>query len=167
MLIAAVRSIKIGRVAASTSLQNMESWMELDTHADTTVLGKSCLIIQDFNRTVSVSGWDASMGSTECPTVSGVVAYDHPYTGVTYMLVWHQAIYLDSMEDHLICPMQCRVIGVVVNDTPKIFVKDPSNHSHAIVVADPMDPKIEIIIPLELNGVTSRFSVRTPSLQEY
>ena len=167
MLIAAVRSIKIGRVAASTSLQNMESWMELDTHADTTVLGKSCLIIQDFNRTVSVSGWDASMGSTECPTVSGVVAYDHPYTGVTYMLVWHQAIYLDSMEDHLICPMQCRVIGVVVNDTPKIFVKDPSNHSHAIVVADPIDPEIEIIIPLELNGVTSRFSVRTPSLQEY
>ena len=57
--------------------------MELDTHADTTVLGKSCLLIQDFNKNVSVSGWNASVGSTECPTVTGVVAYDHPYTGIT------------------------------------------------------------------------------------
>jgi hypothetical protein len=167
MLIAAVWSVKLGRIAASTSLQNKESWMELDTHADTTVLGKSCLVIQDFNKTVSVSGWNASVGSTECPTVSGVVAYDHPYTGITYMLVWHQAIYLETMENHLICPMQCRVNGVVVNDTPKIFVKDPTNKSHAIVVLDPIDPGNELIIPLELNGVTSRFSVRTPSLQEF
>ena len=98
MLVAAVRSVKIGRIAASTSLQHNESWMELDTHADTTVLGKSCLIVQDFNKTVSVSGWNASAGSTECPTVTGVVAYDHPYTGITYMLVWQQAIYLATSE---------------------------------------------------------------------
>ena len=79
----------------------------VDAHADTTVLGKSCLLIQDFNKNVSVLGWNASVGSTECPTVTGVVAYDHPYTGITYMLVWHQAIYLDTMENHLIFPMQC------------------------------------------------------------
>ena len=59
--------------------------MELDTHADTTVLGRGCLIIQDFNRVVSVSGWNAAAGSTECPTVTGVVAYDHPYTGVSVL----------------------------------------------------------------------------------
>ena len=70
--------------------------MELDTHADTTVLGQSCLLIQDFNKNVSVSGWNTLVGSTECPTVMGVVAYDHPYTGITYMLVWHQAIYLEQ-----------------------------------------------------------------------
>ena len=141
--------------------------MELDTHDDTTVLGKSCLIIQDFNKTVSVLGWDASAGSTNCPTVSGVVPYNHPYTGITYMLVWHQAIYLDSMENHLSCLMQCGVFGVTINDTPKIFVQDPTNTSHAIVVKDPVDPKNDLIIPLQLNRVTSRFLVRTPSLQEY
>ena len=80
MLVATVRSVKLGRIAASTTLQCEESWMELDTHADTTVLGRGCLIIQDFNRVVSVSGWNAATGSTECPTVTGVVAYDHPYT---------------------------------------------------------------------------------------
>ena len=61
--------------------------MELDTHADTTVLGKSCLIIQDYNKAVSVLGWNASVGSTKCLTVSVVVAYNHPYTGETYMLI--------------------------------------------------------------------------------
>jgi hypothetical protein len=141
--------------------------MELDTHADTTVLGRSCLLIQDFNKNVSFLGWNASLGSTECPTVTGVVAYDHPYTGITYMLVWHQAIYLDLMENHLVCPMQCRVNGVVVYDTPKIFVEHPTDQTHAIVVSDLMDPKNTKIIPLELSGVTSRFSVRTPTLQEF
>ena len=167
MLVATVWSIKIGRIASSTSLQTSESRMELDTHADTTVLGKNCLLIQDFGKSVSVSGWNASAGSTECPTVTGVVAYDHPYTGVTYMLIWHQAIYLDTMDNHLICPMQCRVHGVVIHDTPKIFVKDPTDHSHAIVVSDPVDPENDLVIPLELVGVTSVFSVRTPTRQEF
>ena len=116
MLVATVRSVNLGRITASTTLQCNESWMELDAHADTTVLGKSCLLIQDFNKNVSVSGWNASVGSTKCPTVTGVVAYDHPYTGITYMLVWHQAIYLDTMDNHLVCPMQCRVNGVVVKE---------------------------------------------------
>jgi hypothetical protein len=95
--------------------------MELDTHADTTVLGKICLLIQDFNKNVSVLGWNASVGFTKWLTVAGVVAYDHPYTGITYMLVWHQAIHLDTMENHLVCPMQCQVNGVMVNDTPIFF----------------------------------------------
>ena len=79
-----------------------------------------------------------------------MVAYDHSYTGITYMLVWHQAIYLDSMENHLICPMQSRVSGVQVNDTPKIFVQHPTYKTHAIVVSDPIDSKNEFIISLEL-----------------
>ena len=141
--------------------------MELDTHANTMVLGKNCLLIQDFGKPVSVSGWNASVGSTKCPTVSGVVAYNHPYTGVTYMLIWNQAIYLDTMDNHLICPMQCRVQGVKIHDTPKIFIKNPTNHSHATVVLDPVDPKNDLVIPLELVGVTSVFSVRTPTRQEF
>ena len=83
------------------------------------------------------------------------------------MLIWHQAIYLDTMDNHLICLMQCRVHGVVIHDTPKNFVKDPTDHSHAIVVLDPVDPENDLFIPLELVGVTSVFSVRTPTRQEF
>ncbi len=167
MSIATVRSVKIGRIIASTSLHHSESLMELDTHADTTVLGRNCLIIQDFDRSVSVSGWNAAVGTTECRTISGVVAYDHPYTGQTYMLIFHQAIYLGTMDNHLICPMQCRVHGVTINDTPKLFVKNPDNHSHAIIVGDMEDPDEPLVIPLKLAGVTSVFSVRAPTQKEY
>ena len=59
--------------------------------------------------------------------------------------------------------MQCRVKEVTIHDTPKIFVKNPTNHSHAIVVSDLVDPKNNLLIPLELVGVTSVFSVRTPT----
>ena len=83
------------------------------------------------------------------------------------MLICHQAIYLDTMDNHLICPMQCRVQGVTIHDTPKIFVNNPTNHSHAIVVLDPVDPKNNLVIPLELVGVTSVFSLRIPIHQEF
>ena len=54
-----------------------------------------------------------------------------------------------------------------MNDTPKIFVENPTDQTHDIVVRDLMDPENTTIIPLELNGVTSRFLVRTPTLQEF
>ena len=83
------------------------------------------------------------------------------------MLVFHQAIYLESIENHLICLMQCRVNRVEINDTPKIFVANPTEHSHAIVVEDPVAPEDTLVIPLQLQGVTSVFSIRVPSWQEY
>ena len=52
--------------------------MEVDNHADTMVLGSSCLPIHDFGRSVDISGWESSTGSVECPTISGDIVYDHP-----------------------------------------------------------------------------------------
>ena len=81
-----------------------ESSLELDTHSDTTVLGKSCLVFQDFD---CPSGWDPSAGSKDCLTVSGVVlAYEHLQTGKTYKLVCHHTIYNNLVDIHLICLMQ-------------------------------------------------------------
>ena len=54
--------------------------------------------------------------------------------------------------------------GVVVNDTPKTFVEKPTDQSHAIVVKDLMDSENTLLEP---NGVTSRFLVRTLTLQEF
>ncbi len=92
--------------------------MELDTHADTTVLGRHCLVVQDFNQPVDVSGWDSKLCTIKCLIVTGMVAYDHPTTGQTYMLVFNQAIYAEAVENHLIFPMQCQVHEVTINDTP-------------------------------------------------
>ena len=94
MSVAVVCLFKLRQIIALTSLHNQEARMELDTHADTTVLGRNCLLSHDFDKTVSVTGWDASAGATKCRTVSGVVAYNHPVTGQAYMLVFYQAIYM-------------------------------------------------------------------------
>jgi hypothetical protein len=60
---------------------NYETTLELDSHADTCVLGRDALVILDFNQPVSVVGYDESLGSKTYLTVSGAVAYDDPQNG--------------------------------------------------------------------------------------
>ncbi len=141
--------------------------MDLDTHADNTVLGGSCLLIHDTGRKVDVLGFSTALGLMKLPIVSGAVAYDHPTTGKVYILVFHQTIYCCQMDNHLICPMQCRVNGVVINNTPKMCVLNPDDSTHSIEVADPLDPDTTLHIPLILRGVTSCFCIRKPSTAEF
>jgi len=141
--------------------------MDLDTHAANTVLGDCCLLIHDTGRKVDVSGFSTALGLIELPIVSGAVAYDHPINGKVYILVFHQAIYCRQMDNHLICPMQCRVNGVVINDMPKMCVPNQDNSTHSIAVADPLDQDATLHIPLILKGVTSCFCVRRPTTIEF
>jgi hypothetical protein len=71
------------------------------------------------------------------------------------------------MENHLICPMQCCVNGVVINDTPKFCIRNPDNLVHAIKVNDPMDPDATLLISLLLRGVISCFNVCCPSTDNF
>ncbi len=57
---------------------NYETTLELDSHANTCVLGQDALIILDYQQPVSVVGYDESLGSKTHQTVSGVDAYDDP-----------------------------------------------------------------------------------------
>ncbi len=141
--------------------------MELDTHADNTVLGNCCLLIHNTGRKVDVSGFSTALWSIELPIVSGAVAYDHPITGKVYILVFHQAIYCRQMDNHLICPMQCRVIGVVINDTPKMCIPNPDDSTHSINVTDPLDQDTTLHIPLILKGVTRCFCIRRSTTVEF
>ena len=90
-----------------------------------------------------------------------------PITGKVYILVFHQTIYCHQMDNHLICPMQCRVNGVVINDTPKMCVPNPDDSTHSIKVTNPLDPVATLHIPFILRGVTSCFCVRKPSTAKF
>ena len=140
--------------------------MECDSHADTSVVGKECLIVHDFERPVKVSGYDPREGTKEYRTVTGVVAYDHPQTGQTYMLVVNQAIEVPHLQNHLLCPMQCRMNGVKVDELPKFLAKTPDETMHAVQVVDPLDES-PLYIPMSLVGVTSYFPVRKPTVKEW
>ena len=72
--VATVRSVQI---KVSNSSITDEICMELDSHADTCLLGKECLKVYNCNCTVNVSGWKPKDRDWLCQTISGEVAYDH------------------------------------------------------------------------------------------
>jgi hypothetical protein len=55
--------------------------LELDSHADMTVFGAGALIIQSYNQTVEVVGYDPQQGLQTFETVGGVLTFDHPRDG--------------------------------------------------------------------------------------
>ena len=67
----------IGQVNVKTHNPNdsvtAETTLELDSHADTCVVGNGALIINDFDQPVDVLGYDKSLGSTQYKTVSAVL----------------------------------------------------------------------------------------------
>jgi hypothetical protein len=58
--------------------------------------------------------------------------------------------------------MQVRVNDVRLDETPKFLTENPTGHNHAIHFA-----KEEITVPMSLHGVTSYFTTRKPTLEEY
>ena len=48
---------------ASVVHNNKETTFELDSHADTSVLGGRALVVADFNETVNFQGYDPSLGT--------------------------------------------------------------------------------------------------------
>ncbi len=85
----------------------------------------------------------------------------------TVILMINQAIKIDSMHNALICPMQYCVHGTIVNECPKFMSASPTEDGHALLVHDPNGCSPPLTILLSLNGVTSYFEARCPSLLEY
>jgi hypothetical protein len=144
-----------------------ETTLELDSHAHTCVLGRGALIILDYNRPVSIVGYDESLGSKIYQTVSGIVAYNDPKTRRTLHLIIDQAIHIPHLDHHLLCPMQCRVNDVIVNNLPKFLATDPTNQTHALTLTDPNNPLQLVILPLILRGVILVFNVRSTTINEF
>ena len=111
---------------------NGETTLELDSHADTCVLGMGALITLDYDRSVSVYGYDSALGAKTYKTVSGVVAHDDPITGEVYHLVINQAIHIPHLDHHLLCPMQCRVNDVTISELPKFLATFPTEKNACI-----------------------------------
>jgi len=94
---------------------------------------------------VNIVGYDESLGTKTYATVSGVVAYDDPRMGRTLHLVIHQAIHIPHLDHHRLCPMQCCVNDVIVNDLPKFLASDPTDQTHALTIKDPNNPLQQVI----------------------
>lgn len=144
-----------------------ESRTDLDSHADQCAVGRNVLIVHDYERPINVSGYDpAGPIARDLRTVSAAMAYDDPTSGETVILLVHQAIYIPELHHNLLSPMQLRVNDVIVNDTPRFLTDNPDEFTHAILVPD-SSTDCPYVIPLGLQGVTSTFPTRKPTVDEY
>ncbi len=138
-----------------------ETTFELDSHSNTCVLGHGSLI------PVSVVGYDESLGSKTYQTVRGVVAYNDLQTGRMLHLIINQAIHTPHLDHHLLCPMQCCVNDVIVNNLPKFLAADPTDQTHVLILTNPDNPLQPAILLLILRGVTLLLNVRSMTINEF
>jgi hypothetical protein len=127
-----------------------ETTLELDSHDDTCVLGCDALIFLDYDRPVVVKGCDPPLSTKTYATISKGLAYDDPKTSKVYHLVINQAIHIPHIDHHLLCPTQCQVHDMIVDNTPKFLMPDPIDHMHALTIKDPDHPAQTVILPLAL-----------------
>ena len=145
----------------------MTAACELDSHADTCCLGDVCLVLYTTGK-AEVSGFTNSLESIkETPIITGVVAYDDPTTFETYLLYFHQALHLPMMNKCFLNPNQMREAGVTVNNVHLKFIKsEDRNHLSHSIAAPLSDESKQLVIPFDLVGVISSFTVRKPTWDE-
>jgi len=141
--------------------------VELDSHADTCVVGHHALVIHEDPKVVMVSGFDPSQPARKATVVDAAIKYTRRDTGDPMILLINQAILVPEVDHCLLCPMQCRINGVEINEVPRFLTSNPTTSSHSIVIADPTDDAHHYTIPLQLEGVVSYFEYTLPTSAEF
>jgi hypothetical protein len=101
------------------SVSGINTTTELDTHTDTCYFGKHCyLLSENMSQRATDSAFSPKMKSLETLIVSVAVAYDDTRTGTTYILVFNQVLYTESVKHNLISSFQLWMNDIIINDTP-------------------------------------------------
>ena len=135
---------------------------ELDSHADSAVVGKNCYVLRKTGKVAKVQGFTSALGKPLLvPFVDAIVAYDDPTSGNTMLLKIRNALYVQSLHSNLIPPFLMRLAGIEVNECPKFLSKHPTEHDHSLFFKDE-----DVRIPLELRNTISYIPSRIPTQDE-
>ena len=136
--------------------------LELDSHADSPVVGNGAHILEQTGRKVSVSGFTNELSKPMLvDVVNAVITYDCPRTGLSYPLLINNALFVPSIDCCLINPFIMRLAGVQVDECPKFLSPFPSIENHSLYF-----PDTELRIPLQLEGIVSYLPCRSPTKEE-
>ena len=94
--------------------------IELDTHADTTVLGSNCVFLSYTGKECKVSPYSSQYKAVRnVPGVTGATVWTNTADGTAYLLIFHESLLMGDKLDHtLVNPNQLRAYGVSVQDNP-------------------------------------------------
>ena len=124
---------------------------EPESHANMVVVVRHAYIMNLSDRTAQVSPFTPEYKSLkEVPIIDAAVAYDCPITDKSFILVFHNALSVPSMEHNLLPPFILIKAVLEGNDTPKTQVKYPTIHYHSIYFTSS-----DVRIALFLNGIFS------------
>ena len=141
---------------SSASSDGRKGNIELDSHADSPVVGKGAMEVRDTGRRVLVGGFSDALGKPlRCRVIDALLAYDDEYSNETYLLMIRNAISVPEMDHHLLPPFMMRLAGISVDECPKFLAKNPSAENHSIYF-----PELKLRIPLCLNGLFSCIPTR-------
>ena len=153
--------VKVSGISSNPDYETVTA-TELDSHADSPVVGKYARILEDTGRRATVTGFTSDLGKPmSVPVVNAAVAYDCELTGETHILVLCNALHFQRMENNLIPPFMMRLAGIEVDECPKFLSKQPTESNHSMFF-----PAEEIRIPFQLEGIISYVPTRCPTEDE-
>ena len=98
----------------------MHGRIELDTHADTTVLGSNCVVPSYTGKECEVSPYSSQYEAVQnVPVVTGATVWTNAVDGTAYLLIFHESLRMGDKLDHtLVNTNQLWAYGVSVQDNP-------------------------------------------------
>jgi hypothetical protein len=124
------------------------------------------LVFNDFDREVTVAGWDPEGETQSLRIVSAAMGYTIPESGQTLLLIAHQSIVSPSLNQNLLSTMQMRLHNVILNETQKLQSLNPTKLSHSISVRGDNVEDV-LLIPLELHDEVLCFPTFKPTQLEF
>ena len=140
---------KIGsRISAAIQFEEEDttSTIELDSHADSAVVGRAARILERTGKVVNVSGFTDKLGKPlRVEVVHAALVYDCHVTGKVYLCIIRNALHVPEMKECLVHPLMMRLVGIEVDECPKFLARHPSIMNHSIYFPDK-----ELRIPMHL-----------------
>ena len=101
----------LGHRICLSALDHIESSkVELDSHADSPVVGDNAHILEYTGKKVSVVGFTDALGkSLLVDVVHAAVVYDCATTGQSFLIIIHNALHVKSMDVCLFNPFIMRL----------------------------------------------------------
>jgi hypothetical protein len=90
------------------------------------------------------------------------VAYDCELTHKTYLLIFHQVLYIKELTLNLISPNQLRMAGIMVQDCPIQFLPASERSKFSEAITHDL-----LHIPLKSRGVKCYFNTRQPTVDKF
>ena len=138
------------------SLLPTEGRIELDSHADTIILGANCVILSHTGQTCVVMPYsDTYKAITDVPVVTRATLWTSLHDGDEYILIFNEDLWMgDTLQHTLVNPNHLQAYGTTVQDNP--FSPSPLS----------FDPTNGPVIPLTAMGTIIYCTTRAPSDHE-